>query len=200
LDSPASRVQKLQAHFKISQALPSTISFFAQPSWAQRLLQILDPKFSYPTIHHLLHTSTSPLAVSDGSVLLSQGTFGWVLATTQPPHQLLHCSEPAFGVSMHSYRAEAYGLLSLVTLLDLMSKFFHRPLPPITILCDNLSVVQTLNSIITRVRPVFPNDTLRPSWDIIQATCRTFQAHPSRFFATCKGPSGSLYKVLESPP
>jgi hypothetical protein len=83
-----------------------------------------------PTIHHHLHTSTSPLGVSDGSVLLSQGTFGWALATTQPPHQLLHCSGPAFGASMDSYRAEAYGLLSLATLLALMSRFFHRPLPP----------------------------------------------------------------------
>jgi hypothetical protein len=88
---------------------------------------------------------------------------------------------------MDSYRAEAYGLLSPVTLLDLMSKFFHRPLPPITIWCDNLSVVQTINSIITRVRPVFPNDTRRPSWDIILATCRTFQAHPSVSLQHVKG-------------
>jgi hypothetical protein len=132
----------------------------AQPSWTQRLLQILDPKLTHPTIPYLLHTSTSPLAVSDGSVLLSQGTFGWVLATTQPPHQLLHCSGPAFGASMDSYRAEAYGLLSLATLLDLMSKFFHSPLPPMTIWCDNLSVVQTITSIITRVQcsPMIPFD------------------------------------------
>jgi hypothetical protein len=88
---------------------------------------------------------------------------------------------------MDSYRAEAYGLLSLVTLLYLMSKFFHSPLPPITIWCDNLSVVQTISSIITRVRPVFPNDIVRPSWDIIQATCRTFQAHPSLSFQHFKG-------------
>jgi hypothetical protein len=88
---------------------------------------------------------------------------------------------------MDCYRAEAYGLLSLVTLLDLMSKFFHSPLPPMTIWCDNLSVVQTITSIITRVRPVFPNDTLRPSWDIIQATCRTFQAHPSLSLQHVKG-------------
>jgi hypothetical protein len=42
---------------------------------------------------------------------------------------------------MDTYRAEAYGLLSVATLLDLMSKFFHCPLPPTTIWCDNLSVV-----------------------------------------------------------
>jgi hypothetical protein len=123
----------------------------AQPSWTQRLLQILDPKFSYPTLHYHLHTSTSPLAVGDGSVHLFQGTFGWFLATTQPSHQLLHCSGPVFGASMDYYRAEAYGLLSLATLLDLMSKFFNSPLPPIAIWCDNISVVQTINSFFLRL-------------------------------------------------
>jgi hypothetical protein len=93
----------------------------------------------------------------------------------------------ALGASMDSYRTEAFGLLSLAILLDLMSKLFHSPLPAITIGCDNLSVVQTINSIITRARPVFPDDTLRPSWDIIQATCRTFQAHPSRSLQHVKG-------------
>jgi hypothetical protein len=88
---------------------------------------------------------------------------------------------------MDSYRAETYGLLSLVTLLDLMSKFFRSPLPPMTIWCDNLSVVQTITSIITRVRPVFRNHTLRPSWDIIQTTCRIFQAHPSLSLQHVKG-------------
>jgi hypothetical protein len=80
---------------------------------------------------------------------------------------------------VESYRAEGHGLLSLATLLNLMSKFFHSPLQPITIWCNNLSVMQTINSLITPVRPVFPSDTLRPSGDIFQATRRTFQAHPS---------------------
>jgi hypothetical protein len=88
---------------------------------------------------------------------------------------------------MDSYRAEAYGLLSLATLLDLMRKFFNSPLPPIAIWCDNLSAVQIINSIITRVRPVFPNITLRPSWEFIRATCRTFQAHPSLSLQHVKG-------------
>jgi hypothetical protein len=52
---------------------------------------------------------------------------------------------------MDYYRAEAYGLLSLATLLDLMSKFFNSPLPPIAIWCDNLSVVQTINSFFLRL-------------------------------------------------
>jgi hypothetical protein len=41
------------------QVLPSITFddfFSAKLLWTQRLLQILDPKFSYPTIHHHLHT------------------------------------------------------------------------------------------------------------------------------------------------
>jgi hypothetical protein len=116
------------------QVLPSTTfdAFVsAQRSWTRHPLQTLDPKFSYPTIHHHMYTSTSPLALSDGLVQFSQGTFGWVLATTQPPHQLLHFSGPAFGASMDSYRAEEYGLLSIATLLNLMSKFFQSRFYPL---------------------------------------------------------------------
>jgi hypothetical protein len=121
LDSPTSVVQILQAYLKFSQALPFDDFLSAQPSWPRRLFQTLDPKFPIPP------STISPLAVSDGSVQLSQGTFGWILATTQPPHQLHYCSRPAFGASMDSYRAEAYGLFSFATLLDLMCQFFHSP-------------------------------------------------------------------------
>jgi hypothetical protein len=72
-----------------------------------------------------MRLNVSPLAVSDGLVQFSQGAFSWVLATTQPPHQLLHFSGPAFGASMDSYRAEEYGLVSIATLLNLMSKCFQ---------------------------------------------------------------------------
>jgi hypothetical protein len=53
------------------------------------------------------------------------------------------------------------------------------PKLPIRIWYDNLSIAQTIDSIITQVRSLFPNDALRPSRNIMQATCRTFQAHPS---------------------
>jgi hypothetical protein len=74
--------------------------------------------------------------------------------------------------------------------------------------------VQTINSTITQVRSVFPKDTLRLSWDIIQATCRTFQAHPSLSLQHVKGrqdhtthfwnplprKQNSIYKQTNSPP
>jgi hypothetical protein len=192
LDSPASLVQKIQAHLKVLPSITFEDFHSAQPSWTRRLL-------SYPTIHHHLHASTSPLAVSDGSVQLSHGTFGWVLVTTQPPHQLLHFSGPAFDASMDSYRADAYSLLSLATLLNIMSKFFHSRLPPTTIWCNNLSVVQTINSITTRLRPVFPID---PSTELghYSSNLSDFSSSSCAHFATCEGQSRLLYPFLESPP
>jgi hypothetical protein len=50
--------------------------------------------------------------------------------------------------------------------------------PAPTIWCDSLSVVKTVNKLISRNRPEFPNETLRPSWDILQAICGNFKLHP----------------------
>ena len=61
---------------------------------------------------------------------------------------------------MDSYRAEAYGLLSITTFLHLLEIYFKHPLQPTTIWCDNLSVVKTVNKLISRNRPEFPNETL----------------------------------------
>ena len=117
----------------------------------------------------------------------SQGTFGWVLATSTPQRILLSCSGPAYGSCMDSYRAEAYGLLSITTFLHLLEIYFKHPLQPTTIWCDNLSVVKTANKLISRNRPEFPNETLRPSWDILQAIRRNFKLHPEFTLLHVKG-------------
>jgi hypothetical protein len=154
----------------------------------RRLLSTLQSELPFGNIFQLLHnTNSHPLAVCDGSVQSSQGTFGWVLATSRPRRILLRCSGPAYGAFMDSYRAESYGLLSVTTLLHLLSNYFNRQLPPIAIWCDNLAVVTTIHSIISRSRPAFPNDTLRPSWDIIQAICRNFGLHPQLSLAHVRG-------------
>jgi hypothetical protein len=101
-----------------------------------------------------------------------------VLATGKPRRILLRCNGTAYGAFMDSYRAESCGLLSLTTLLHLLSSFFNYQLPPIDIWCDNLAVVTTIHKVLSTSRPEFPNDTLRPSWDIIQAICQNFRLHP----------------------
>ena len=170
----------------LNQTFDQFLSF--QPEWVQLLLHTLHHDLPYPDIFNLLiDPSTHPTAVCDGSVLHSQGTFGWVLATGTPPCTLIQCSGPAFGACMDSFRAEAYGLLSLTTLLHLLSTYFHHPLPPTSLWCDNLAVVNTVNKLTNRQRPTFPNETLRPSWDILQAVCKHFTNHPDLTLQHVKG-------------
>jgi ribonuclease HI len=159
-----------------------------QPPWIQHLLPNLQNNLPYPDIFSvLLDVTTNPTAACDGSVLESQGTFGWVLATSNPPRTLLSCSGPAYGHGMDSFRAEAYGILSLVTMLHLLSTQANQPLPPISIWCDNQAVVNTVNKITHRKRPTFPSDTVRPSWDILQAVCTQFRQHPNLTIQHVKG-------------
>jgi hypothetical protein len=68
-------------------------------------------------------------AASDGSVrLMTQGSFGWVLSTDNG-HQLATGMGPARGPRPASYRAEGYGLLSILQFLirvaDLPAKSNH---------------------------------------------------------------------------
>jgi hypothetical protein len=133
---------------------------------AQQLIHTTSAHLPISDIFHLLlDPSSNPTAVCDGSVLMSQGTFGWVLATGNPPRILVRYSGPAYGSNMDSFRAEAYGLLPLTTFLHLLSTSFQQPLPLTELWCDNLAVVNTINRVTSKQHPELPNDTLRPSWD-----------------------------------
>ena len=164
-----------------------------QPTWINKLLHTLHHINSFTEIFDLLSgPSSSPIAVCDGSVLSSQGTFGWVLATSTPQRILLQCNGPAYGSNMDSYRAEAYGLLSITTFIHLLETYFKRSLQSTTIWCDNLSVVKTVNRLISTSRPEFPNETLRPSWDILQAIRKNFKLHPHLTLLHVKGHQDDL--------
>jgi hypothetical protein len=60
-----------------------------------------------------------------------------------------------------------------------MSTFYQHELPQITIWCDNLTLVNMVNTTTSRARPELPNDTLRPIWNILQAICQKFRLHPT---------------------
>jgi hypothetical protein len=78
---------------------------------------------------------------------------------------------------MDSYRAEGYGLLSITTFLHLLGNCYNHQVPPTEIWCDNMAVVNTVNRLVVRNRPEFPNETLQPSWNLIQAICATINLH-----------------------
>jgi hypothetical protein len=79
-----------------------------QPTWVRRFLQTLQPELHFGSIFQLLHnTNSRPVAVCDGSVQSSQGTFGWVLAASRPRRTLLRCRGSVCGAFMDSYRAQS---------------------------------------------------------------------------------------------
>ena len=80
-------------------------------NWERILLQNFETIVSEEEFAQALTNKTLILA-TDGSVPDQvKASFGWILATTDGT-RLAHCTGPAYGYSIASYRAEGYGLLS----------------------------------------------------------------------------------------
>ena len=79
--------------------------------------------FAFPTdiATHLSKSKAS--AASDGSVIFSRhGAFGWCLSLRNGT-RLAVCAGPAFGAKPSSYRAEAYGMLSILRFLFRLGEY-----------------------------------------------------------------------------
>jgi exonuclease III len=117
-------------------------------------------------------------AASDGSVrFLTQGAFGWALSTDQGI-QAATGMGPARGPRPSSYRAEGYGLLSILRFLIRIAEFTGRTEPWIGVLVtDSQSVLKTLGGgdkeFHATDEPVQIDgntvvlDVLCPDWDIL---------------------------------
>ena len=118
-------------------------------------------------------------AASDGSVRLqSQGSFGWVLSTDQGI-QVATGMGPARGPRPSSYRAEGYGLLSILRFLIRIAEFTGRTHAPWigTLVTDSQSVLKTLAGRDEKFNAVDEPvsidgttvvlDVLCPDWDIL---------------------------------
>jgi hypothetical protein len=73
--------------------------------------------------------------------------------------------------------------------------YYNHQIPPTEIWCDNMAVVNTVNWKVARTRPEFPNETLHPSWDLIQAKCATIKLHPDVSMHHVKGHQDNLRDV-----
>jgi hypothetical protein len=101
------------------------------------------------------------------------------------------------GASMNSYRAKAHGLLSLATLLDLMSKFFHTPYYPLQ---SGVTISQSCIPS-TPSLPESSHCSQMISFDlIVTSNMSDLASSPFALFETCEGSSRSHYPFLESPP
>jgi hypothetical protein len=159
---------------------PTTLWDFiqSQDPWLTPLMQHVT--YLVPFDEVLTHLTTDEFiwGASDGSVRGSQGTFGWALAT-ETGTKLVEGMGPAFGSSMDSYRAEGFGVLSIMAFLLNTHKFTGVPLAPLQTTSDNKALVETLHCLRHRIRPQFPSDTLAPSWDVLQKITDSFLENPS---------------------
>lgn len=114
--------------------------------------------------------NTTPIgtpAASDGSVIGLSGTYGWIISLKDKT-RIASCRGKAYGYPMTSHRAEAYGMWSILLFIIRVYEFGNKiPLEVISLVCDNSSLVDTVNKIVNRQRKPFPNETLQPDWDII---------------------------------
>ena len=106
-------------------------------------------------------------AASDGSVIRSSGTYGWTISLKNKT-RIVSCRGKAYGFPMTSHRAEAYGMWSILLFIIRLFEFHNEdPSKVLSLVCDNSSLVDTVNKIAKRKRKQFPNETLEPDWDVI---------------------------------
>jgi hypothetical protein len=150
------------------------------PEWSRHLLPTLAHNISFGENFQLFSCPcSSRIAACHVQCNLFREPFGWVLVTSNP-HRIL--------VSMQwSGIWRLYGLLPRRSVwpaiphhfLTFLSEiYFKSRLPPTDIWCDYPVVVKTVNKIWSRKRPEFHNETLTPSWDILQAIRTKFRLNP----------------------
>ena len=136
--------------------------------WEQHLFASLEFIQSEQSVWAII-SQQSCLGASDGSAPHNQGAFAWVISN-QHGERLVRCSGPAFGYNISSYRAESYGILSLLWFLHTMHQLHSTQLQRLqqlhTIYCDNEGLVKTLTKIAT-YKHIYPNITVEPEWDTI---------------------------------
>jgi hypothetical protein len=117
------------------------------------------------------------IGVSDGSVMRFS-TFGWVCCLATGEEEIVACAGPVFGAKPSSFRAEAYGMLSLVRFLYRLFKYYNRMEELQTLFgCDNKGLLQRTQSL-TNQSFANPSTTMAPDWDIVQAIVHTFRLLP----------------------
>jgi hypothetical protein len=132
--------------------------------WERILFDELDMTVSPYDIITAIQLHEAIYSASDGSVKDNQGSFGWLLSSPV----ILRCSGPAFGMRMKWYRAEGYGVLSVLRIIYRLYTFFTQPLSTnLHLFCDSKSLLDK-TTIYTKHTRYFPNTSLQPDWDVVQ--------------------------------
>ena len=101
---------------------------------------------------------------ADGSVKGPKASFGWVISTQQA-RRIATCSGPAYGAKPGSYRAEGYGILSVLRLVFHLQTQWHVKVR-FCLVCDNQAMVNRSNEQ-RDVPTATPNSTMDAEWDVL---------------------------------
>ncbi len=149
------------------------------PEWERLLLNHIEYHQDFYSIHHCLTTCQISMGVSDGSVIKDQGAYGWCLSS-QDGTRLATGMGPAQGMKPSSYRAEGYGMLSILRFIIRLFEFCGTEPRCSKIYSDNMALIIRIDKQLAR-NNWYPNDTVSSDWDVLQAivtTLRLFQQTP----------------------
>ena len=151
----------------------------SDPNSFQEYLSMLDPWESYLFTGLKIPMGPDALAeylqcnavtiVSDGSVKKRSAGFGWAMVDPKGDEvPLVEVCGPVFGSKPASYRAEAYGILSVLRFLIRIKEYYGlEKLQIHSQFCDNERWIKTIKRV-TQHKGFYPNDTLAADWDVIQ--------------------------------
>ena len=149
-------------------------------TWEKLLLQhLVVTDRTEDTIWQAL-TNTTCYIATDGSAPAGKGSYAWVISDSEG-EILAQCHGPVFGAKISSYRAEAYGILSVLRYLLQLSHIRRRTtteantLLSHSLVCDNKAIVSRINEL-KKWKRVYPNVTMESEWDVLAEIKATLEA------------------------
>ena len=144
--------------------------------WEQQLLTGLEFKVPEHEVWNAINNNQCIFA-SDGSAPPLKGSFAWVLSDLQG-NRLAQCSGPVFGYKIGSYRAEGYGILSVLRFLLRMQELHQLAQPPKhSLRSDSKSMLQVIHKHKGYAK-IFPNATMASDWDVVAEITSTLKQLP----------------------
>ena len=140
----------IASHHPASNSL-STYQLFLKTLTPSEQLLISEIQFlDYDFKHILKSWENIYIGASDGSVVENNGSFGWIISDkSNSSTGIVKCKGRAHGYPMTSFRAEAYGMWSILMFVIKANKFLN--LPPenkLLLYCDNKALVNMINLLV----------------------------------------------------
>jgi hypothetical protein len=166
---------------------PPATDFFemlqALPYWQSSLLAHLDWFNNPDSLKQLLECGDTLqlYLVSDGGAKGDLGSFGWALSVGRSI--LWTCMGPTFGLVPGSFRAESYGLLSVLLFMDHYLRFFQVNVSDAVehlFYCDNKGLIDRITNSMTRTWKN-PNHCLASEYDLESGIVEILQRLPVKF-------------------